>query len=122
MKFLIFFSLCLFSLSLSAGNIDSLRVISLNIPTEVLITNVLADSMSIAKQDKKIVEFLSFPLPLGIIGLHRIYMGAKPYVPLIYILTLGGCFGILPLIDFVVIVTHKDITPYRNDKVFMWLK
>jgi len=122
MKFLIFFSLCFFSFSLSANDIDSVRVINFNMPIEASITYVLTDSMSVAKQDKKIVGFLSFPLPLGIIGLHRIYMGAKPYVPLIYILTLGGCFGILPLIDFIVIVTHKDITPYRNDKVFMWLK
>jgi hypothetical protein len=74
--------------------------------------------------NKKITAaVLAFPFPFGIVGLHRIYLGTKPYVPVAYIASLGGGFGILPLIDFFVITLSKDITPYRdNGKVFMWVK
>lgn len=66
---------------------------------------------------------LAFPLPFGVIGLHRIYLGTKPYVPLIYIGSLGGGFGILPFIDFWVILLDKDIDRYKeNSHVFMWIE
>jgi hypothetical protein len=36
---------------------------------------------------------------------------------------LGGCFGLLPLIDFCFITFSKDITPYENNShIFMWIK
>ncbi len=74
--------------------------------------------------NKKITAaVLAFPFPFGIVGLHRIYLGTKPYVPVTYIASLGGGFGVLPLIDFCVITFSKDITPHRdNGKVFMWVK
>lgn len=66
---------------------------------------------------------LAFPFPFGIVGLHRIYLGTKPYVPVAYIASLGGGFGILPLIDFFVITFDKNFDHYRdNGKVFMWVK
>ena len=66
---------------------------------------------------------LAFPLPFGVIGLHRIYLGTKPYIPLIYIGTIGGGFGILPFIDFWVIVLDKDIDHYKeNPHLFMWIE
>ena len=66
---------------------------------------------------------LAFPFPFGIVGLHRIYLGTKPYVPVAYIASLGGVFGILPLIDFFAITFDKDFDHYRdNGKVFMWVK
>lgn len=74
--------------------------------------------------NKKITAaVLAFPFPFGIVGLHRIYLGTKPYVPVTYIASLGGGFGVLPLIDFCVITFSKDISPYRdNGKVFMWVR
>lgn len=66
---------------------------------------------------------LAFPFPFGIVGLHRIYLGTKPYVPVAYIASLGGVFGILPFIDFCAITFNKDFDQYRNNgKVFMWVK
>ena len=44
---------------------------------------------------KLIAAVLAFPFPFGIVGLHRIFLGTKPYVPVVYIATLGGIFGIL---------------------------
>lgn len=74
--------------------------------------------------NKKITAaVLAFPFPFGIVGLHRIYLGTKPHVPVVYIASLGGVFGILPLIDFIAITCDKDFNQYRdNGKVFMWVK
>lgn len=66
---------------------------------------------------------LAFPFPFGIVGLHRIYLGTEPYVPVAYIASLGGVFGILPLIDFFAILFDKDWQRYNNNgKVFMWIR
>ena len=66
---------------------------------------------------------LAFPFPFGIVGLHRIYLGTSPHVPVVYIGTLGGIFGLLPLIDFFSITFSKDFEHYRNNgDVFMWIK
>lgn len=74
--------------------------------------------------NKKITSaVLAFPFPFGIVGLHRIYLGTKPHVPVVYIASLGGVFGILPLIDFCAIIFDKDFDSYRdNGKVLMWVK
>lgn len=76
------------------------------------------------KLNKKITAaVLAFPFPFGMVGLHRIYLGTKPYVPVAYIASLGGVFGILPFIDFMVITCDKNFDQYRdNGKVFMWVK
>lgn len=70
-----------------------------------------------------IAAILAFPFPFGIVGLHRIYLGTKPYVPVAYIASLGGIFGVLPLIDFFVLAFDKDFEHYENNsKVMMWVK
>jgi TM2 domain-containing membrane protein YozV len=76
------------------------------------------------KKNKKIVAaLLAFPFPFGIVGLHRIYLGTAPYVPVAYIASLGGVFGILPFIDFCVLLMDKDLERYNNNKqVFMWIR
>jgi len=74
-------------------------------------------------RNKQVVAaILAFPIPFGMVGLHRIYLGTSPYVPVVYIATLGGLFGILPFIDFCVLLLDTDIDKYKsNQKVFMWL-
>jgi len=76
------------------------------------------------KLNKQITSaVLAFPFPFGIVGLHRIYLGTKPHVPVVYVASLGGVFGILPLIDFCCITFGKKFDTYRdNGKVFMWMK
>jgi len=64
---------------------------------------------------------LAFPFPFGIVGLHRIYLGTKPHVPVVYIASFGGIFGLLPFIDFCAITFGKNFDQYRdNGNVFMW--
>lgn len=56
----------------------------------------------------------------GPVGGHRLYMGTKPIVPIVYACTLG-CIGILPFIDLVVICFSKDLSRFENnDKIIMW--
>lgn len=66
---------------------------------------------------------LAFPFPFGFMGAHRVMLGCKPWVPVVYVATFGGCFGLLPMIDFIAIICSKDIEQYENNPhVFMWLK
>jgi len=76
------------------------------------------------RKNKKIMAaVLAFPFPFGIVGLHRIYLGTAPHVPVVYIGTFGGVLGILPFIDFCVIMLDKDFDRYlNNSKIFMWVK
>ena len=57
----------------------------------------------------------------GPLGGHRLYLGTKPYVPIIYAITLGGGLGLLPAIDIIVILTTKDLSKYYdNPQIIMW--
>lgn len=75
------------------------------------------------KRKKFISALLALPFPFGFVGAHRVMLGSGPWVPVVYVATLGGCFGLLPLVDFCFIIFSKDITPFENNThVFMWIK
>jgi TM2 domain-containing membrane protein YozV len=61
---------------------------------------------------------------LGGIGVHRVYLGGKGSLILIYFITCGGIFGIVPLIDWIVLLVGAikgDISEFvNNDAFFMW--
>lgn len=145
MKIVRFIIACFFPLSLLANNDKQVNVLSYEqLNNVVIIVNndnlELLDNYNIENNlkpnpvfalfkkkqrlNKKITAAaLAFPFPFGIVGLHRIYLGTKPYVPIAYIGTVGGVFGILPLIDFCKITFDKDLTRYQNNgKVFMWIE
>lgn len=59
---------------------------------------------------------------LGFFGVHRMYLGTDPKVPVFYTLSMGGG-GLLWLVDLGVLIAHKDITPFMNNPhMFMWAK
>ncbi|MEY3597859.1 MAG: hypothetical protein RL521_281 [Bacteroidota bacterium] len=59
---------------------------------------------------------------LGFFGVHRMYLGTDPKVPVFYTLSMGGG-GLLWLVDLGVLISHKDISPYMNNPhMFMWAK
>lgn len=77
------------------------------------------------KKKKLITAILAFPLPFGFTGMHRIYLGSDPWVPVVYLITGGGGLGLLPLIDFIYIVKadEKEFKKYENNKkVFMFVE
>ena len=96
----------------------------------VMMDGAIADSIIKKGESKKeknkkkfVAALFAFPFPFGFMGGHRIMLGTKPWVPIVYVATFGGCFGVLPLIDFFVILCSKDIEEYENNpNIFMWLK
>lgn len=112
-------------LFLNAG--DTAQLIRDTIFIQVKESGRLQETVFVSGDEKTKKKFISalfaFPFPLGFMGAHRVMLGTKPWVPVVYVATFGGCFGILPLIDFCVITFSKDITPYENNpNIFMWMK
>lgn len=63
---------------------------------------------------------------LGGFGIHRHYMGTAPWMWAAYTFTFGGIFGVVPFVDFIVmIVSLVDDSGlgqyYGNRKFFMWV-
>ena len=62
---------------------------------------------------------------LGGFGIHRHYMGTRPWMWAIYTFTFGGIFGVVPFVDFIVeiVATVEDNSVARycgNTSFFMW--
>ncbi len=73
------------------------------------------------RKHRLIAALLAFPLTGGILGLHRVYLGTSPLIPLAYIASYGGIAGVLPFVDFMLIVVCKDVNVYaHNNSLFMW--
>lgn len=83
--------------------------------------NIPLDSVSPVKHKK--LKAILLGIFLGHFGVHRIYLGTKANVPIAYSLTLGGGFGLLPLVDVIALLTTPDISVYENNsKLIMWMK
>lgn len=61
---------------------------------------------------------------LGCFGVHRHYMGTRPWMWAIYTFTAGGIFGIVTFVDWVMLligVVDDDISKYvGNTRFIMW--
>ena len=79
-------------------------------------------SLTVPPGEKDVVVAIVLDAFLGWAGIHRFYLGTEVLTGLGYILTCGGIFGIVPFVDFIVlIVDHDNISPYiDNPKFFMW--
>ena len=97
-----------------------------NVSNSIIIDSL--NSVTLVPKDttrrKKIISAIcAFPFPFGFVGMHRVMLGTKPWVPIVYVATFGGGFGILPLVDFFVIIFKKDIVELENNpNLFMWTK
>lgn len=72
--------------------------------------------------DKNFVAAFLLDFFLGGLGIHRLYLGTNTFTWVGYILTCGGIFGIVPLVDLIVLIVHNDdISDFvDNPKFFMW--
>jgi TM2 domain-containing membrane protein YozV len=79
-------------------------------------------NMTYMAAEKDAIVAIVLDFFLGGFGVHRFYLGTEVMTGVGYILTCGGIFGIVPLVDFVVlIINNSDISPYvNNPKFFMW--
>lgn len=61
---------------------------------------------------------------VGEFGIHRHYLGTSDYMWALYTFTCGGIFGIIPFVDWVVLLVgaaKDDIRGYvNNNKFIMW--
>lgn len=96
-------------------------MLSVNAPEINTVASMVPTTVMPSK-DKDAVAAILLDFFLGGFGVHRFYLGTKPLTGIGYILTCGGIFGIVPLVDFIVlIIDHDDISPYiNNPKFFMW--
>tara|TARA_B110000503_G_scaffold143499_1_gene245335 strand:+ start:2083 stop:2481 length:399 start_codon:yes stop_codon:yes gene_type:complete len=79
------------------------------------------DQTTVVKPKFRKLKAVLLAVFLGHFGVHRIYLGTKENVPIVYSLTLGGGFGLLPFFDIIAILSSKDLDEYtNNNKVFMW--
>ena len=61
---------------------------------------------------------------LGFFGIHRLILGTNPLNCLWYILTVGGIFGVIPIVDGVVLIIdliQGGANYLDNPKFIMWL-
>lgn len=73
-------------------------------------------------KNNKVAAALAFPFPFGCVGLHRVYLGTGAHVPIVYAATAGGVFGLIPLLDCIVLLTKPDLSPFENNHhVIMWI-
>ena len=83
-----------------------------------------AFNLSPTIDDEVLVAFV-LCLVFGGLGIHRVYMGGSPILVLYYIITCGGIFGVVTLIDLVSLiikmVNDEGIGSYGgNDAFFGW--
>lgn len=99
----------------------SLAAVSTNLLESQQMTASLTGTARV-KANKEFVPAVLLNFFLGGLGIHRLYLGTKTITWVGYILTCGGIFGIVPFIDFIVLIVHSsDISPYvDNTKFFMW--
>ncbi len=83
--------------------------------------NIPQDTIAPVKHKK--LKAVLLGIFLGHFGVHRIYLGTKANVPVAYSLTLGGGFGLLPLVDVIALIATPDISRYENNsRLIMWMK
>ena len=57
---------------------------------------------------------------LGGLAIHRVYLGGRGTLILIYLVTCGGIFGIVPIVDFFSIAFGGIDDFVDNDKFIAW--
>lgn len=132
--FILFMILMGFSFDALSKNSSCIEVDSIQLCATDTVTIITTDSTQLitcdtiktrADQNKKrfVSALFAFPFPFGFMGAHRVMLGTKPWIPVVYVATFGGCFGLLPLIDFCVITFSKNLEQYENNpRLFMWIK
>ena len=122
---LIFFSQVSVSFSTECRAIINSKLLPVNDNLKIKESFVFLknDSLRLFRKEKAVASLFAFPLPFGFVGAHRVVLGTKPWVPVVYAATLGGGFGLLPLIDFFVILFYKEKDKYNNNpNLFMWVQ
>lgn len=134
MKKLLFSLIAILAIAVSANAanytvdddaIDALIEASAEVsPLELMPAAAVPASATLSSSNSNPVAAFLLCTFLGGFGVHRHYMGTRPWMWAIYTFTFGGIFGIVPLIDWVMLIVglvEDDITDFcGNTKFFMW--
>lgn len=77
-------------------------------------------STASVKADKSAVIAIVLGIFLGQLAIHRVYLGGKSALILLYFITCGGIFGIVPLVDWIDIALGNMDRYIDNDKFIVW--
>jgi len=111
---------------LDNASVDNLFAVATEIDLSAAIseTNGLdfGGTQAAFNSDKNAIVAALLAFFLGGWAIHRYYLGTKSMMFFYYFCTCGGIFGVLPLIDFIMLlVDNKDISKYCNNENFiMW--
>ncbi len=84
------------------------------------IRHLFAREDSSRKENPRVVAII-LDVTLGMLGMHRLYLGTDLKVPIFYALTLGGG-TILWLVDLALLIGSKEIEKFKdNPRLFMWV-
>ena len=81
--------------------------------------NWISSDDSTRRENPRLVA-IALDISLGVLGMHRLYLGTKLKVPVFYALTLGGG-GVLWIVDLGLLIFSQDIEKFKdNPHLFMW--
>jgi TM2 domain-containing membrane protein YozV len=111
---------CLFFAGKIQAEISTLTPLSFEVDSN---SQLLVLNSSLKEKDPIIAWLISFPG--GMLGLHRAYLGTSTQTIILYIITAGGVFGIVPTLDWILLlkgIQNGDISKFINNRRFiMWL-
>ena len=97
------------------SKVESIMEQAISIDSKVALDNPF--SVTGIQEEKNVWIAVALDFFLGGLGVHRVYLGTPPGIIAGYFFTCGGIFGILPLVDLIVLViNNEDISAYVNKK------
>ena len=92
---------------------------------DMMMTMDMSSAAQLSSNGKSAAVTLVLNWFLGFFGVHRHYMGTRPFMWAIYTFTIGGIFGIVPFIDFIVeivaLIEDGGVQEFCGNRAFfMW--
>jgi len=113
------------AISMNAANytVDDAAVDALFENAEMVEASAAESAAAITTGNTTIVAWVIDTIGLGFFGIHRMILGSTNLMWLIYTITAGGIFGIVPLVDWVVMlidIVNGTESYVGNPRFIMW--
>ena len=96
----------------------------MNLDVDNFNNSMVLENATMLKAGKSPIAAFVICWLLGGIAIHRVYLGGTPLLVLGYIVTIFGIFGLVPLVDWIVLlvdVFRDDLGKHEgSDAFFMW--
>lgn len=112
------------SYEISDASVDALFAEAEMVAPAAAGSSAAAGLDSLSAENKTIVAFVLDTVGLGAFGIHRLILGTKAINVLLYIITFGGIFGIIPLVDWIMLlldIIEGSASYIGNPSFIMWL-